>query len=94
MTTYHILDLIGDIDGVNRLFVTPTPYVSGTIKVIWNGQVVNDTDDEQGWIEINEDTIQTKIAPMVEDQLQAFYCEKTGIEGVVGSPFHPDNIYP
>jgi len=95
MTTSSILSLNGDVDGVNRVFTTPSEYVGGTLRLIWNGQVIAEPGDElQGWVETPPITITTDIAPQVGDTLQAFYREIIELEGVVGSPFHPNNAYP
>lgn len=101
MTDYYnsvIRELAGIVDGVNRTFTTPSKYVTGTIKVVWNGQVYEDTDDRTGWTEIDDETIELTEAPLVDDVLQAFYQDKDsqhlGLDSVVGSPFDPNGILP
>jgi len=93
-----IEDLIGVIDGVNRIFQTASKYVSGTIKIVWNGQVYENTDDRAGWTEIDDGTIEFIEAPLVGDILQAFYQDKDsqhlGLDSVTGSPFDPNGILP
>ena len=102
MTDFHqsrIEVMIGAINGSNKVFETPTKYVSGTIKLTWNGQVVDPSDDKKGWSELSDIEIQTTEAPRVGDVLQAFYQEKDitgqlGLDNVVGSPFHPSGLLP
>jgi len=98
---YHetsILALAGVVDGANKAFVTPSRYVEETLRVIWNGQVYEPTDDVWGWTETSDTTIEMKRAPRAGDVLQAFYKEKDttvgGEDNVVGSPFHPTDLYP
>jgi hypothetical protein len=82
---------------VNKIFVTPSRYVDTTLRVIWNGQVYEPDDDKWGWTELSDTEIETKRAPRTGDVLQAFYKEKetTSVEDVVvGSPFHPTDLYP
>lgn len=43
-------DAAGIVDGVNRYFVLPNPYVPGTLVVMVNGRQ-RDRDLENGWIE-------------------------------------------
>jgi len=76
-----IKGLIGDVNGVNTTFSTPTVYTSGTIRVIVNGQVYEPNDDEYGWSEINTSTIQMSKAPLEDDVVQAFYQDTTGGSG-------------
>lgn len=90
----NIVKLIGVIDGINQSFTTPTNYIPGSLRLIWNGQVVESDDELQGWSETGENAVATTIAPQTGDILQAFYQESTGVEGVIGSPFHPQNVYP
>ena len=40
----------GDVDGANRFFYVPNPYVPGTLVVMINGRQLDD-DLENGWIE-------------------------------------------
>lgn len=100
MTYYHeskITPLIGTPDGSMRDFATVTAFVSGTIKVIWNGVVFEPGDDRRGWTEISDHVIRFLIAPKVGDEMACFYQELStvpGIGNVKGSPFHPTDAYP
>lgn len=99
MTVERVLILAGTTDGVNTTFTTPSKYESGTIRVISNGSVYEANDTRKGWSEIDDQTIQLFAAPLAGDVLQAFYQEKNtgaqiGVEGVVGSPFHPTGLLP
>lgn len=89
--------LNGDVDGVNRTFTTPTTYISGTLRVLWNGQSYEPDDDRKGWTEIDSSTIETIEAPRTDDVLQAFYVMQDGdvpSNQVKGSPFDPNHVYP
>ena len=46
----RIDDATGTVDGVNRYFYVPNPYVPGTLVVMINGRQ-RDDDLENGWIE-------------------------------------------
>lgn len=100
MIQYHeskIVPLIGTPDGAMRDYVTPTAFVTGTIKVIWNGVVFEPTDDRRGWTEVSDNVIRFGTAPKVGDELSCFYQELStvpGIGNVMGSPFHPSDAYP
>jgi len=91
-------DLLGTINGVNKVFITPTAYVSESIRVILNGQVYEETDGRKGWTELTETTIELTEAPRSGDVLQAFYQDKysdhLGLQAVVGTPFDPNGILP
>lgn len=100
MTDYHeskIVPLIGVADGVNRTFDTPTAFVSGTIKVFFNGVEYHGADDRKGWTEVTDSRILMDEAPRANDYLEAFYQELStvpGIGNVVGTPFDPDGVLP
>jgi len=93
-----ILALTGVVNGVNKQFTTPSRYVETTLRLIWNGQVYEPDDDKWGWTETSDSTIELKRAPRTGDVLQAYYKEKDTTTGgediVVGSPFHPTDLYP
>jgi hypothetical protein len=93
-----IRNLVGVTDGANRTFTTPTKYVSDSIKIIINGQLYEDSDDNFGWTEIDDETIELTIAPINGDILQAFYQDKESghliFTGAIGSPFDPNGILP
>jgi len=91
--------LTGAVDGVNKVFETPTRFVAGTLRVVWNGQVYEPDDDKWGWTETSDVLIELKQAPRTGDVIQAFYQDKDtagqlGIDDVRGSPFHPTGLYP
>jgi len=89
--------MLGDVNGINREYDTPSPYSPGTLRLVWNGQVYEPEDDKKGWIETGESSIQTFEAPRQGDVLQAFYLDTTEqptYNAVNGSPFDPNNVYP
>ncbi|PNX51459.1 MAG: hypothetical protein BV456_03085 [Thermoplasmata archaeon M8B2D] len=90
--------LNGTIDGVNKSFETPTKFVSGTIKIVVNGQIYEPDDENFGWIETSDSSIDLETAPIDGDILQAFYqdldTEHLGLNNVIGTPFDPDGILP
>lgn len=93
-----VVVLSGACDGSNRTFETPSKYVSGTLRLIMNGQVYEQNDDRKKWTEIDDRTIRLEIAPRTGDVLQAFYQDKNsqhwGLDVIQGSPFDPRGIYP
>ncbi len=96
MTTFYlstIEELSGTIDGVNKTFTTPSAYVPGSIKVIWNGQLYDESDEIKGWSETDDTTIEFTNAPISGDVLLAFYQDASsaavGLCDVVGTPFDP-----
>lgn len=91
--------LSGAVNGVNRQFGTPTAFQPGRIRVIWNGQIYEPGDDKWGWTELSDTTVELDLAPRTGDVIEAHYLEKDtagqiGVEGVVGSPFHPTGLLP
>lgn len=88
ITHEKIENLIGVVDGLNTTFTTPSPFVSGTLKVIVNGLVYDSSDDYFGWTEVNEEEITMLNAPLTGYVLQAFYQEAEP----QGSPFHPSEL--
>lgn len=94
----NIKILSGVVDGVNKYFNTPTKYVSGSIKVIVNGQIYEPDDDKYGWTESSDQSITFDVAPLTNDVIQAFYqdseSEQISLDNVIGSPFDPNGILP
>jgi hypothetical protein len=91
--------LSGTTNGVNKVFATPTEYQAGSLRVVWNGQVYEPTDDYFGWVETGTNQVTLTTAPRAGDVLQAFYRDLTGVEVdpedvVVGSPFYPGELGP
>lgn len=92
-----IVPLIGTPNGAMVDFITPTAFVAGTIKVIWNGVVYEPGDERRGWTEVSDSMIRFLVPPKVGDELSCFYQELStvpGIGNVKGSPFHPSDAYP
>jgi hypothetical protein len=80
----------GDIDGVNRNFVTETPFATGTLRGVVNGITYPIDDENFGITEISDTEFQFNVAPKVGFIVQAFYSEIP----VVGSPYDPDHVLP
>jgi hypothetical protein len=78
----RIDDAIGAVDGANREFAVPNPYVPGTLVVLLNGRQL-DGDLENGWTELDPaaGTFELKEAPVasqgaaddVGDLVSAYY---------------------
>jgi len=85
-----IFDVTGDVDGVNRNFTTPTPYLAGTLRGVVNGLIYPVDDDNFGITEISDTEFQFNVAPKTGFRIQAFY----GDIPVVGSPYDPDGVLP
>lgn len=67
-----IRPLAGAVNGTNRVFRTPVPYVPGSVAVWINGQLRR-ADWDDGWVELGGDVIELKRAPQPEDVVQAFF---------------------
>jgi len=80
-----IVELVGTVDGVNQTFTTPTTFVPGTIRVMWNGQVYDKDDTRHGWTEPTSQSVTLTTAPRVGDVLQAFYQDATSASGGEGT---------
>ncbi len=91
-----IRELVGETDGVNTTFATPSLFVPTTIRVMWNGQVYDKGDTRHGWTELTEQSISLATAPRTGDIIQAFYqdqdSEHLGIVNVIGTPFDPNGV--
>lgn len=83
-----IVDLVGTIDGVNKDFTTPSPFIAGTIKVKVNGVTYAASDDYFGFTEVGNQQINMVTAPKSWYTMQAFYSEAE----MQGSPFHPTEL--
>lgn len=81
---------IGDIDGANDEFGTPTDYVSGTLRAVVNGAIYDVSDDQFGLTELTSNTFRLNTAPKTGFILQVRYREIP----VVGSPYDPDGVLP
>lgn len=68
------VEAIGLIDGFNRDFETPTPYVAGTLNAFRNGRLVTKV-LEDGFNELvpSTGTFRMKVAPELDDTLFCFY---------------------
>jgi hypothetical protein len=100
MSNYHeskIVKMIGNPNGATTQFSTPTSFVSGTIRVIVNGQVYESDDDKWGWLEVNDNLVDFTSPPRLGDILEAFYQELSAVPGignVRGTPFDPSGALP
>ncbi len=93
-----LVPLIGTVDSANKGFSKPTRFVVGSIKIMVNGQVYEPGDDNYGWSETSDQSIEFTNPPWVNDILQAFYqdldSEGVSLQNVVGSPFDPTGVLP
>lgn len=92
-----IVPLIGIPSGLLKNFTTPTAFVAGTFRAVWNGQVYEPDDGRYGWVEISDNQVEFTQAPMTDDVMSCFYQELStvpGIGNVKGSPFHPTGSFP
>jgi len=93
-----LVPLIGTVDSANKGFSTPTRFVAGSIKAMINGQVYEPSDDNYGWAETSDQSIEFTNPPWVGDVLQAFYLdldsEGISLQNVVGTPFDPSGVLP
>ena len=80
-----VVDLAGDVNGVNRNFTTAAPFIAGTERAIVNGVLYHESDLYFGWTRISTTEIQFVKAPAIGTGLQLFMQEAEP----QGSPFHP-----
>lgn len=72
MSVARIQDAVGVVDGSNRMFRTPIPYVPGSVVLFLNGQrKVISYDD--GWIESGGDQVELKMPPVAGDFVAFYY---------------------
>lgn len=64
--------LAGDVNGMNEVFRTPVPYVSGSVAVFLNGQLL-EQDPPSGWQELGGTRVRVFPAPQPGDVVQAFF---------------------
>jgi len=64
--------LEGTTNGFNRLFETPTDYLSGSVRVFRNGALL-EASLVDGWTESGGRKILLKEAPKDTDIMQAYY---------------------
>lgn len=65
MASSRLEPVSGSVDGVNRVFSTPTYYRAGSLVVFLNGQQLKRQLDN-GWVELdpNAGTFEMKLAPV------------------------------
>lgn len=80
-----IVDLIGEVNGVNRNFTTPAEFIAGTERLIVNGVLYTEDDAYFGWTRVSSTEIQLTTAPQSGWGLQLFMQEAE----MQGSPFGP-----
>ena len=62
----------GAVDGVNRVFSTPTMYVSGSVVVYLNGVALDKLNDNN-WIELGGNLFELAEAPRHGDSVWVYY---------------------
>jgi len=67
--------LDGVADGNNKLFVTLSNYVAGSVRIFKNGLLLQ-SELEDGWQEAGNKKILLKIAPSEADLMQAYYIRR------------------
>jgi len=91
MSAFTVVNtVVGDINGVNTDFTTPTDYTSGTLRAVINGITYPVDDDQYGITELTSNSFRLNLAPKTGFNVQALYSEIA----VVGSPFDPDGVLP
>jgi len=65
---------IGEVNGSNVTFVTNFAYQAGTLHVWRGGQLIRSTDDD-GFIEVDETTFETRIPWLLGDTITVMYLE-------------------
>lgn len=83
-----IVDLVGDVNGSNKSFTTPAPFISGTVRAVINGLIYPSTDEWGGFVEVGDQQLDFLVAPKDGYKMQAFMQEAEA----QGSPFHPTEV--
>lgn len=73
----HIIgeQLVGGINGANKIFTTPNNFISSTTEVVWNGIVVA-RGSGGDYIESGDNTLIFEEAPLSGDILRINYWKK------------------
>jgi len=72
----RFLEAVGTIDGANRDFEAPGPYVPGTLRVLRNGRLLaRDLADGYDELDPAAGTLRVRVAPDAGDVLFVFYTE-------------------
>jgi len=85
-----IKNLSGTVDSNNRVFTTPSAYVTGSLRGIIEGVVYKIDHASWGYDELSSTSIRFKVAPTTGFSVQAFYVESES----TGSPFDPNGAFP
>ncbi len=76
--------LIGDVDGVNRFFSTPTAYVSGTLLPVVRGLPRVLANDDGGFeLDALAGTLELKEAPLAGDEVLALFLEPSAPDQII-----------
>jgi len=78
MAEAHFVEAAGIIDGSNKDFAAPEPYVPGTLRALRNGRLLS-RDFEDGYVEVDPSigTFRVLVAPKAGDVLFVFYTDVT-----------------
>jgi hypothetical protein len=69
-----ILPAGGSVDGVNRVFTTPSKYIPRSLQVFVNGMNPIKTGTEDGWKELAPYTkFELRTAPVEGDVVSVYY---------------------
>ena len=85
----RLVATVGAINGVNRDYAVPSPYISGTVRVFHNGVLLDPDGDHpgpdgDGWVEINAPTnlvIRLNFAPRDGDTVFIYYEDRDNLAG-------------
>lgn len=82
--------LVGDVNGVNKIFTTPTRFAADSFRPIWNGSIYAQDDERFGCVEDSDTQITLTTAPYTGEDIQGLYEEDVA----AGSPFDPLGVLP
>lgn len=85
-----IKTLAGVVDGANRVFTAPEPFLADSFRLIWNGITYPPDDTSFGYVVSGDNAITTTNPPQANDVLQGFYEPIVA----VGSPYDPTGALP
>lgn len=92
-----VIEIMSPIpDGINTDFSVAKKFVSGTTKIIVNGQIYESTDEQYGYSENGDDGVKFVIPPLAGDVIQLFMqdSQTSTVSQPIGSPFDPNGILP
>jgi hypothetical protein len=78
MSDQIVENAIGTIDGSNTDFTTSVEYVPTTVRIIYNGMMLDYSDPVDGVTELGTNSVRTNFTPLIGDTIQFWYHTTAG----------------